>query len=99
MQDGLPPIIRASNPGHHDTVETHDSSAHTASSSFDILFSPSHLQHHETLEVLLHHKADVNAKDKVRRGEGCEGAPMGARRPWNGLGPGLCYELMMMSEG
>ena len=28
-------------------------------------------------EVLLAHKADVNAKDEVSRGEGCEGAPMG----------------------
>ena len=28
--------------------------------------------HHETVEVLLAHKADVNAKSKVKRGEGCE---------------------------
>ena len=46
---------------------------------------------------MLRHKADVNAKDKVRRGEGSEGAPMGARRPWDGLGPGFRYELMIMS--
>ena len=37
---------------------------------------------HETVEVLLADGADVNAKDKVSRGEGCEGAPMGARRSW-----------------
>ena len=47
--------------------------------------------HHETVEVLLAHKADVNAKDQVSRGEGGEGVPMGARRPWTeyrGLGQG-----------
>ena len=58
--------------------------------------------HHETVEVLLAHKADVNAKDNVSRGEGCEGAPMGASRPWTGcrtLGSGFCYGLMIMSEG
>ena len=32
--------------------------------------------HHETVEFLLAHKADINAKDKVIRGKGCEGAPM-----------------------
>ena len=36
--------------------------------------------HHETVEVLLTHKADANVKTKVRRGEGCEDVPMGARR-------------------
>ena len=57
--------------------------------------------HLETVEFLLAHKADVNAKNKVSRGEGCEGAPMGARRPWTGcrgLGSGFCYGLMIMSE-
>ena len=39
---------------------------------------------HETVEALLADGADVNVKDKVSRGEGCEGAPMGARRPWTG---------------
>ena len=48
MQDGDTPLTRASNKGHHETVE-----------------------------VLVTHKADVNAKGKVSRGEGCEGAPMG----------------------
>ena len=28
--------------------------------------------HHETVELLLAHKADVNVKDKVSRGEWCE---------------------------
>ena len=32
--------------------------------------------HHATVEVLLAHKADVNAKKNVSRGEGCEGVPM-----------------------
>ena len=37
--------------------------------------------HHETVEVLLKHKADVNAKKtNVSRGEGCEGVLWGARR-------------------
>ena len=37
----------------------------------------------EAVQVLLAHKADVNAKTNVSRheGEGCEGAPMGAGRP------------------
>ena len=38
--------------------------------------------HHEIVEVLLKHKADINAKNKVSRCEGCEGAPVAARRPW-----------------
>ena len=33
--------------------------------------------HHETVEVLLAHKVDVNAKDNVSQGVGCEGAPWG----------------------
>ena len=33
--------------------------------------------HHETMQVLLAHKADVDAKDNVSRGEGGEGVPMG----------------------
>ena len=34
----------------------------------------------EAVQVLLAHKADVNAKTNVSRGEGegCEGAPMGS---------------------
>ena len=32
--------------------------------------------HLETVEFLLAHKADINAKDKVSRGKGGEGAPM-----------------------
>ena len=32
--------------------------------------------HLETVEFLLAHKADINAKNKVSRGKGCEGAPM-----------------------
>ena len=39
---------------------------------------------HETVEVLLADGADVNAKDNVSRGEGCEGVPTRARRPWSG---------------
>ena len=35
--------------------------------------------HHETVEVLLAHKADINAKDNVSRGNGCEGAPTEGR--------------------
>ena len=42
--------------------------------------------HHETVQVLLTCKADVNAKSKVGRGDGGEDAPMGARRPWAGSG-------------
>ena len=35
--------------------------------------------HPEAVQVLVAHKADVNAKTNVSRheGEGCEGAPMG----------------------
>ena len=33
--------------------------------------------HLKAVKVLLAHKADVYAKNKVSRGEGCEGAPMG----------------------
>ena len=40
--------------------------------------------HHETVEALLADGADVSVKDKVSRGDGCEGAPMGARKPWTG---------------
>ena len=32
--------------------------------------------HLKAVEVLLAHKADVNAKDNVSRGKACEGAPM-----------------------
>ena len=32
--------------------------------------------HNETVKVLLEHKVDINAKDKVSQGVGCEGAPM-----------------------
>ena len=32
--------------------------------------------HYETVEFLLAHKADVNAKFKVSRDKGCKGAPM-----------------------
>ena len=64
--------------------------------------SASHNGHLKAVKVLLAHKADVYAKNKVSRGEGCEGAPMGARRPWTGcreLGSGFCYGLMLRSEG
>ena len=47
--------------------------------------------HREKVEVLLAHKADIHAKTKVSRGEGCEGAPSdggmrGWRVRWGGLG-------------
>ena len=51
--------------------------------------------HRETAEVLLSHKADVNAKNKVSRGEG---AHMGAKRPWTGCWV-WGYGLVMMNEG
>ena len=60
--------------------------------------------HHETVEVLVKHllerKVDVNAKDKVSQGVGCESAPIGARPRivCQGLGSGFCYGLMMMCE-
>ena len=39
-------------------------------------------------------------KDKVSPGEGCDGEPMWARRPWTGLGgSGFSYGLIIMSEG
>ena len=39
-------------------------------------------------------------KDKVRWGEGCDGAPMWARMPWTGFGgSGFSYGLIIMSEG
>ena len=37
----------------------------------------SYYGHLKTVEVLLAHKADVNAKDKVSRRRGGEGVPMG----------------------
>ena len=51
--------------------------------------------HHETVEVLLAHKADVNAKGKVSRGEGCEGAPMGLGG--HGLGVGAWGQGSVMA--
>ena len=35
--------------------------------------------HQKLMEVLLAHKADVNCKTNVSRGEACEGAPMGVK--------------------
>ena len=58
--------------------------------------------HLQTVDVLLAHKADVNAENYVSQGEGCESALMGARSPWTGcrgLWSGFCYGLMQTSDG
>ena len=51
--------------------------ARTAQNGLTPLRRASHDGHLKTVKVLLAHKADVNAKDPVSAGEGCEGAPMG----------------------
>ena len=58
------------------------------------LAAASYNGHLKAVKVLLAHKADVNAKNKVIRREGCEGAPMGGLGG-HGLGVGVWARVLL----